>query len=338
MAKLLTIPLKYLGGNMFKQKDFIGSGIGKMIFMFLVFSSFSVVLASSGSTGMNYLRLGVGARASGMGEAQAGISDGVESIYWNPAGLSLLNRQEVSLMYLSYFQGTSYGAIAYGTPIGNEEVLGIGINYFDSGLMDKTVSNITGSDYSKEGTFNYIGFSGLVSYSRKVEITSDIPINVGGNFKILGDKIEDDTVIGVSIDIGVRYTIIHNLTVGITGSNIGILFGKDIGLPITFRGGVGYRMILLDEHCVTLGLDGSLQSGSGMKGNIGLEYVYDKTIYVRGGYKLNYGLEELTLGLGFRIKRLFDLNEYGLDYSFVPGKEVGIGSEHRISLMIRFGE
>ena len=50
----------------------------------------------TGTTGAEFLRLGVGARALGMGEAYTAVADGPDAVYWNPAGLALMRRPELS--------------------------------------------------------------------------------------------------------------------------------------------------------------------------------------------------------------------------------------------------
>ena len=44
--------------------------------------------AKVGTTAAQFLKIGVGARALGMGGAQVGVTGDICSIYWNPAALS----------------------------------------------------------------------------------------------------------------------------------------------------------------------------------------------------------------------------------------------------------
>ena len=50
-----------------------------------------------------FLSLGVGARALGLGGAFVGVADDVTASFWNPAGLAQLNRKELSLMHAETF-------------------------------------------------------------------------------------------------------------------------------------------------------------------------------------------------------------------------------------------
>ncbi|TPW19000.1 MAG: hypothetical protein FD126_3126, partial [Elusimicrobia bacterium] len=70
---------------------------------------------SPGNTTANFLRIGVGARPVAMGEAYAALSDDANAVFYNPAGLAVLERQEVTMMHNKFFEGVSqqYGAYAY---------------------------------------------------------------------------------------------------------------------------------------------------------------------------------------------------------------------------------
>ncbi|MFH1824970.1 MAG: PorV/PorQ family protein [Candidatus Firestonebacteria bacterium] len=303
-----------------------------IVLMMVVFVSISYA-SGPGSTGANYLRIGMGARAAGMGEAQVAIADNVDSIYWNPAGLCLIKSSEIGLMHLSYWQGINYEYLAYALPVKNIGTFGVGVTYLNSGSIDKTTENITGSDYTSAGTFNYIAFSGVISYGHKFVIEK-VPINLGANLKIIGDKIEDDTVLGAGLDLGATSEVMKNLTVGATANNIGVLFGENVSLPLTFKVGAGYKLELFEKkHNVTVALDGVLPIDSKIKVDTGLEYNYDNMIFVRGGYKINYDLESFTVGAGFRLT--MSGTQYELNYAFAPAKE-DVGQTHRISLIVRF--
>ena len=53
-------------------------------------------LAQAGTSAVPFLLISPDSRASGMGEAGAGLADDAGAVYWNPAGLAFLNGGEVS--------------------------------------------------------------------------------------------------------------------------------------------------------------------------------------------------------------------------------------------------
>src|SRR5476651_666810 len=72
--------------------------------------------ADTGTTGANFLKLGIGPRAIAMGNAQVGVADDVYATYWNPAGLSTLKTQEATFVHTDYVQSISEQYIAYAIP------------------------------------------------------------------------------------------------------------------------------------------------------------------------------------------------------------------------------
>jgi hypothetical protein len=70
------------------------------IFVFLLFSigiTFSQTVTKTGTTAGQFLKIGVGARALAMGSAFSSVSGDAASLYWNPAGLSRLKKNEIIL-------------------------------------------------------------------------------------------------------------------------------------------------------------------------------------------------------------------------------------------------
>src|SRR5260370_42349095 len=78
----------------------------------------SAQAADPGTTSANFLKLGIGPRASAMGEAQVGLADDVYATYWNPAGLAQLQTREAGFVHAQYYQDiqSEYAAYAHPTP------------------------------------------------------------------------------------------------------------------------------------------------------------------------------------------------------------------------------
>lgn len=69
-----------------------------------------------GSTGQ-FLQLGAGARALGMGEAMVAAAEGPDAIYWNPAGLSRMRRPEAVYSRAQLPGGVSHDFAAASLPV-----------------------------------------------------------------------------------------------------------------------------------------------------------------------------------------------------------------------------
>lgn len=71
---------------------------------------------SNAKYGGDFLSVGAGARALGMGSAHAAITNDVTAAYWNPAGLTDVESLDIAYMHSERFAGIvsyDYGAIAY---------------------------------------------------------------------------------------------------------------------------------------------------------------------------------------------------------------------------------
>ncbi|HBH21893.1 MAG TPA: hypothetical protein DDY13_00575 [Cytophagales bacterium] len=135
-----------------------------------------------------FLAIGVGARAFGMGHAMTSISNGVSSTYWNPAGLlDIEEKYAASLMHASWFGGiANYDYAGFATPIDSNSHLGIS-------LVRMGVDDIPDTRflYDANGALNYdnirffsaADYAFFISYARKIP---SIPkLRLGGNIKVI---------------------------------------------------------------------------------------------------------------------------------------------------------
>ncbi len=71
----------------------------------------------TGTSGAEFLRLGAGARALGMGEAYTAVADGPDAMFWNPAGLALMRSPEVAYTRSELPASTHHDFMAIGVPV-----------------------------------------------------------------------------------------------------------------------------------------------------------------------------------------------------------------------------
>ena len=146
-----------------------------------------------------FLNIGVGARALGMGNTGVASTTGAYSGYWNPAGL-LKQRSdlEVALMHAEYFAGIAkYDFMAAKKRIASNSVDGITILRFGVDNIPNTLELVDANgnvDYSRIKTFNAVDFACLLSYARNIpklkdiESTSDLLQSLGSEAVFDGSK------------------------------------------------------------------------------------------------------------------------------------------------------
>ena len=157
----------------------------------IIFYSLYAIDEKAGTAGFQFLRIGVGARQSAMGEAFCGVGEDVNTIFYNPAGLDGIKGPEISISHNQWFADISRQAIAgvYPAKSGN---LGIGVLYLH---MDE----FTGYDIDSQGdpvripNFTCYDVAGIISYSRRFR-----GISTGINLKLFQEKLENEKVNGLA--------------------------------------------------------------------------------------------------------------------------------------------
>ncbi len=88
--------------------------------------------SSVGVRAAEFLTIPVGARGIGMGGACSAVLDDISAIWWNPAGLGLMDQREVMLTVVDYTMDLSYSYAAFATPLADNRIaIGVFAGYLD---------------------------------------------------------------------------------------------------------------------------------------------------------------------------------------------------------------
>lgn len=157
-----------------------------------------------------FLAIGVGADALGLGNAVAAQTGNVSSAYWNPAGLTDCNNWlEAGLMHSEYFAGIAkYDYLGLAHKIDEKSTVGFtAIRFAVDDIPNTTqlIDNNGNIDYDRVTTFTAADYAFLFSYARKLGVEG---LSVGGNFKIIYRKIGDFAKSwGFGLDAGAKYEL-----------------------------------------------------------------------------------------------------------------------------------
>lgn len=271
-----------------------------------------------GTSAENFLKLGVGARAIGMGEAFTAVASDANAIYWNPAGLANLNRRQINVMHNTWLVETYYDHLSFATPF-KKGVACAGLTYLGSGDIPRCID-------ATPSTSTYTAYDMALIGGYGWKLSDKLLVGVTG--KLLQSKIDSYDSNGLAIDIGVlSKTQVDNLTVGGTIQNVGskIKFNKEgDSLPLMIKVGAAYTML---NNNLTTAMDITKARDNDVKFSLGCEYLINKSFAVRGGYnsKIDEGAG-ITAGIGYKH------HVVAVDYAYVPWGDLDKDT-HRVSLL-----
>ena len=331
----------------------------KILFILFAFCFFNVLYG--GEYAADFLNIGVGARALGMGGAACASIDDGSSFYWNPAGLGFLKTPVLSGMYGPQFGSLknplgNYHFIGYSQPLPGKAV--ISINWIRLSVDEIPIySGLEGESFwdrlhdlsirpsgEPEGfitdTEDALFFT-FAKYNRfKVDLgwqyhKVGIELPVGLNIKWIRQKLGDYEASGIGIDAGamVRFRLDELVEKEKIGTvTFGLFFQDFTGTRLTWDTEHQDNLPMNIKWGIAymaplifmkseLNISYNRESRWGGKNRWGLEFIGLNIISLRAG--LDDG--NFTCGAGLKIWRM------DFDYAFLTHN---LESLHRISCAI----
>jgi hypothetical protein len=272
----------------------------------LIQLSFAGSRDRAGTSGAVELLLPVGARGVALSGSNLATTTGVEAIYWNPAGLSMM-KQSVTTMFshMSYIADIGVEYFAVGVNFSGFGTIGLSLKSLSFG----DISNTTNDAIDGIGTYSPAFYTMGVTYSRALTDK----IHVGATINFLSETIQRTSANGIALNAGIQYYGLGNLKgfkMGLALKNLGpdmrfdgsdlyrtadapsMLRGPQLlkieaapfGLPSCLEMGLAYEWVFKEDHFISI--SGTFQNNnySDDEYKIGAEYMYKDLLYLRGGY------------------------------------------------------
>lgn len=252
-----------------------------------------------GSAGAQELRIPYGSRGTAMGGAVVANTSGIESMYWNPAGLALIEGSEVMFSYLPYIADIDQNFVGVATHVEDFGTIGAGVKVTSIGDIEETTVDFpdgTGRVFSPSFSVLNLTFARTLTAN----------VSMGATMMFINEKIHEVSASGMAFDIGFLYDPgWHGVRLGLVMKNYGndMTFkgrgfdGAAAGsrpvkfdLPASINFGLSYDMVDDGPNMATL--SGNFRSNTYSTDLLqaGFEYVYDGLYSLRGGY--NYASQD----------------------------------------------
>lgn len=181
---------------------------GLLATLFLLLCTAATAQVNTPKYSNEFLNLGVGARALGMGNVQSAIATDATAGYWNPAGLLRMpSKYNVSLMHSELFAGIAkndYGSFA----MKPDSSSALAVSLIRVGVDDiadtRRLQNEYGYiQYDSIQFFSVADYALLLSYARRSNLVQGLTL--GANAKIIYRNVGDFAdAYGFGIDVGAQ--------------------------------------------------------------------------------------------------------------------------------------
>ncbi|MDP4173919.1 MAG: PorV/PorQ family protein [Bacteroidota bacterium] len=303
----------------------------------------------AGRTTYQFLKIGIGARASGMGEAVIANTQDINSVFWNPAAITQLENIQAAFNYTKWIADLNViaGAVGYKLPgIGTIALNYIGLDYGQ--IQEALVTSSSGSTDTRTGN-TFSGKDLAIGLAIAREFTDKLSIGI--NAKYLREDLYILSNSLWSFDVGTYYnTGWKGIRIAMTAQN----FSKQarwlqtkeesqqsFELPLLFKIGTSIDLMGGEDLLfggdpmksrLSINIDAVHSNDYAERLNFGGEYVLLNTIALRAGYRVNYDEGNLALGIGLNT----ELSGFRLQFDYSYVKYDFLESPHRFTVMFAF--
>ena len=311
-----------------------------LISAIIVLTTTFVSTANAGSAGgaAAYLKMGVSARALGMGEAFTAVADDASATYYNPAGLGGLKKREFTTMHAMLKLDRKFDFANYVLPDPKRNgVWGFSWTKFGVDEIPETQLDLVtdpagntphyvtpGDPNSGVKIFSYFSDSEnnyTLSYGKQ----HTDKVRLGANIKYLTHSLFDKSANGIGMDFGYHITSDEKTSFGLAVKNVGAKLKWNTegnttdSIPVTTVLGAAYKC----NPKVLTAVDFEKTGNEDLKLKLGVEGKINEKIALRGGVNN----KKFSIGAGFYEK------QWNFDYAFYDEE---LGASHRISAGYRF--
>jgi len=316
----------------------------------------------TGTVALQFLKLGIDARAIGMGEAYTAVTDDISSVFWNPAGLAPAYDNQALFSHTNWPADImhEFAATSFTNGVSTWALYGSVLHMDQMDVTDEPTFGPTGETFTNSSMA--IGAAFAQQFTSK--------FSAGGSVKYLRENLYEYSINSFAFDLGSMYnTGWNNVKIGMALRN----FGPDVKYRVDDDDDGSYDEDpydlldndgdgLIDEDgpeleskipmSFSLGLSGDLMRSdtSHWIASLQLDNVIDRmetwnmgteyklgNLFLRGGYQIGYDTNGFSAGIGWQVPTSFAI--FNIDYAYTDMgylTEDFIKSAHRVSLKMKY--
>jgi hypothetical protein len=306
----------------------------------------------AGISAYQFLKIGAGARAVGMGETFIAIANDVSTLYWNPAGLAQFSDDQVIFGHAEYVIDIKHEFFGIAHHFTSGDALGLSV--ISLHMQDMPVTTET-QPFGTGETFSFGDIALGLTYARKMTDQ----FSFGITMRYVEETLAMLKMRSVLADIGTYYwtglgsarfaVVVSNFGADVTPSgtvtelNDQTVTGfQSYSPPTQFKIGFAMEPIQDENQHLTTSLELNHPNDNAENLHFGVEYQWQRWLWLRTGLKRTIGerllgtdntsASDFTAGFGVAVPT--SVSDIHLDYAYANFN--ALGSVHRISVGFSF--
>ncbi len=295
----------------------------------------------AGTATAQFLKIGVGARASAMGESFVAVANDASALYWNPAGIAQFDGNQIIVAHTRWLADIQHEFVGAVYRLSTADAVGLSFTSLQTDDMPVT------TEFHPTGNGDYFRFGDIavgVSYARRM--TSQF--SFGATVRYFNETMDKVHMQGVVVDLGTYYwtelgtsrfsAVVTNFgnQVSPTGEIVlqngqAVRSFQEFSPPTLFRFGFAFEPINEETNSLTTSIQLNHPNDNSENVSLGAEYRWMHTLFLRAGYKLNVDEQQLSAGIGL----LTTVESFGVGVDYGYNAFERLGGVHRISLSLR---
>lgn len=302
----------------------------------------SYIFEKVGTVGAQFLKIAVGARATGMGEAFVPIADDASTIYWNPAGIARISGSELTLNHSTWPADISHQFAGYVfSYVTIPGVFAVSITALQMDPMREVTA------YRPEGTGRMFDAGDMalgLTYARSLTDR----FSFGGTLKWIHMGLADEKAEGFVGDFGSLYdTGFRGVKIGMVVQSLGPgmkFVEQEFPMPVTFKFGVSTNLVDQQWHLLQGAFEFNHPSDGAERVNLGAEYFLKQfepklRLALRGGYRFNRDEEGMAFGFGVEFPFVpigFEMKPSRCNVDYCYADMGRLGGSHKVSIGLAY--